>query len=61
MRCAYCQQPCKVDAYHNDDYEEYDVSINGTDITVYIHNECLPKILGQWISDKIECTKKESE
>lgn len=56
MRCAYCQQPCKVDTYH-----KYDVNINGTDITVYFHNECSLKILGQWISNKVECTKKESE
>ena len=53
MRCAYCGQPCKVDAYGSD-YEEYDVEmINGMEITIHVHNKCLPKILGEWTMNRV--------
>ena len=54
MRCAYCGQPCKPDLYGNDDYEERDAEMpNGMDITLYIHDKCLPKILGEWTMNRV--------
>ncbi len=54
MRCAYCGQPCKVDAYDNSDYEEYNVElVNGMDIIIYVHNKCLPKVLGEWTMNRV--------
>ena len=55
MKCAYCGQPCKVDLYGNgDDYDEYDVEmVNGMEITIRIHNKCLPKILGEWTMNRV--------
>ena len=54
MKCAYCKQPCEDDAYGNNaDYEEYDIDINGIEATVHIHDQCLPKILSNWIRDKV--------
>lgn len=54
MKCAYCGQPCKDDAYGNNDYEEYDVEmINGMEVTIYVHDKCLPRILGEWTMCKV--------
>lgn len=54
MKCIYCKQPCKDDAYGNNaDYEEYDIEINGIETTVHIHDQCLPKILGEWVRNKV--------
>ncbi len=62
MRCAYCGQPCKVDLYGNDDYEEYNVEmVSDIDITVYIHNECLSKTLGEWFMNKIRSPQYEPQ
>lgn len=54
MKCAYCGQPCNDRGYGNNDYKEYDAEINnGMELVIRIHNKCLPKILGQWVRDKI--------
>lgn len=54
MKCAYCGQPCNDRGYGNNNYEEYDVEmVNGMEITVRIHDKCLPKILGEWTTCKV--------
>ena len=54
MKCAYCGQPCNDRGYGNNDYKEYDVEMNnGMELVIRIHSKCLPKVLGQWIGDKL--------
>jgi hypothetical protein len=54
MKCIYCGQPCNDDMYgRNANYEEYDIEVSGLETTVHIHDKCLPKILSEWIRNKI--------
>lgn len=54
MKCAYCGQPCNDGGYGNNNYEEYNVEMaNGMEVTIRIHDKCLPKILGEWTMNKV--------
>lgn len=54
MKCIYCKQPCKESGDGDEANHEYDIELsNGIESIVYIHDRCLPKILGQWVRDKI--------
>ena len=53
MKCAYCGQQCNDRGYNND-YKEYNVEmINGMEVTIRIHDKCLPKVLGEWTISRV--------
>lgn len=53
MRCAYCNEECEDTPYGNEDYETYDVSIRNTDVTIALHDRCLPLVLSSWLWESI--------
>lgn len=54
MKCIYCRQECKEPGYGEEMNHEYCIDLsNGVETVVYIHDKCLPKILGQWVRNKV--------
>ena len=52
MKCAYCKE--EINPYMNDNEEPkertYTVEINGVECEIWVHDECLPKILSEYFS-----------
>lgn len=52
MRCAYCKQtiPEMRDANEEPKERTYTVEINGVECEIWVHDDCLKKIIGEFFS-----------
>ena len=56
MKCAYCKQtiPDMRDANEEPKERTYIVEINGVECEIWLHDDCIPKILSEFFSRKPE-------
>ena len=52
MKCAYCKQtiPEMRDATEEPKERTYTVEINGVECEIWVHDDCLKKIIGEYFS-----------
>ena len=52
MKCAYCKQmiPEMRDANEEPKERTYTVEINGVECEIWVHDDCIPKILSEFFS-----------
>ena len=52
MRCAYCKKEIRQDPYQGEMGKAYNVRWGGSFATVHIHFECLPELIGDYMTYK---------
>lgn len=49
-KCAYCHEEIRNDPYQGTESEKFEVNICGADCTVALHNDCVDRLIGEFLS-----------
>lgn len=52
MKCAYCRQKIRIDPYQGAEGRSYDIRWGGSFATVHVHDSCLPRLVGDYMTYK---------
>lgn len=57
MKCVYCKQEIRDDPYQGLLGDEIECEVGGTTMTVYVHDECMKHLVGDFIEQRIKAEK----
>lgn len=53
MKCAYCGKEIEYDAYQGSEGQRFEVKIGDIPVEAEFHNECLCKLMGEYLTEKV--------